>query len=195
MYQSVSKEKHNLKEIIRLKWNKLSWRSSQPDVVPPGWTYTDKPGEEEETAIFASCQTGNDVISFAKATSKGISSNWCERKRGEARGVREMQSFTDDLPAVVILVCKFLYLFSLSHINSNVPPYWPGQYEFVMLLKSTLSSTGAHVVYQSALTAAPQYYNLAIPIPVPLFNNGLSITIVIIKKCFKNKLSVSFVEL
>lgn len=62
---------------------------------------------------------------------------------------------TDDLPAVVTLVCKFLYLSSSSHIDSNVPPYWPDQYEFVVL-----SSTRAHVVYQSALTAAPQYYNL-----------------------------------
>lgn len=116
-------------------------------------------------------------------------------KGGEARGVREMQSvffFTDDLPAVVTLVCKFLYLLSSSHVYSNVPPYWADQYEFLVLLKSTLSGTRAHVVYQSALTAAPQYYNLAIPIPVPLFNNGLSITIVIIKNTFQKQIVCVF---
>lgn len=68
-------------------------------------------------------------------------------------------STDDDLPAVVTLVCKFLYLLSSSHtytvmcrhidqISMNLSCCW-----------NPLSPAhGAHVVYQSALTAAPQYY-------------------------------------
>lgn len=71
----------------------------------------------------------------------------------------------DNLPAVVLLACKFLYVFPSSHMNTDVPQCWIDPYEFVVLLTSF--STWAHVVNKSD-TALP-----LIAILVPLFNNSL----------------------
>lgn len=82
---------------------------------------------------------------------------------------------------------------SNSHHKSYTVMCWPDQYEFVKLLKSTHSDSCGLPKCSDSCTTVLDYF--AIPIPVPLFNNGVLIIIVIIKIGFKNTFSVSCVEL
>lgn len=85
--------------------------------------------QTEKKEVFASgSDTGNDVTSFKKGFPvPDVRFNKARRMPDEWQKCRAIvilkkkEKKADDLPAVVTLVCNFLYLLLSSHIDSNVP--------------------------------------------------------------------------
>lgn len=143
--------------------------------VKHGWVGWIGSGYEEEIINFASYWEWCHFFSSEKQPVIWFPLNWCEIRDEKTD---EWEKYTEVLGFLFVCFLQMislqsshqsdsLYLFSSLHICGNVLPHWPDQYELV------LSSARTRGLPKCSHSWPTVLQSIAIPIPVPLFNNGL----------------------